>query len=229
MNSVHNSRRTAARILLLLACVSFLHSGISLYYSISDRSLLRQMASGVLFPDYESRQLVIGIISIVTGLLWVVIFGLWLYKANKSLREMGVQGLQYGPGWGIGGFLVPFLQFVRPAQVTQEIWKASDPDIGADDPTEWILNSASPLIGVWWGLVIVSKLIVRFFVRDVTVANALEINTYILAAQLFEALAAFAAIAVVLKVEDRLVRKEQAVAEREELRTGDDLFTVMST
>jgi len=234
MNNIYNSRRTVARVLLIFACISIIHSGISLYHSISERSLLVRVTSGERLgeeevADYQTRQSVIRIVSIVVSISWGVVFGFWLYKANKSVREMGVEELQYGPGWGIGGFFVPFLQLVRPAQMTQEIWKASNPDTNVADPTECMLNPASPLIGVWWGMVVISKLLWRFVSVDRVMVDALDSVGYAMVAEVLEILAALAAIAIVLKIEDRLVRKEQAVAEHESFQSGDELFTVMST
>lgn len=181
--------------------------------------------------EYTTRQSVVSIVSIVIGLSWGVVFGLWLYRANKSVREMGIDGLQYTPGWGIGGFFVPFLNLVRPVQVTQEIWKASDPDNKVDDPTEWMLSRGSVLIWLWWGMVVLSKIVWRLYDTEAKFDShdPLSVNIDAMIAESLEILAALAVIAIVLKTEERLVRKEQIVAENEHLLPGDEFFSVAST
>jgi hypothetical protein len=88
-------------------------------------------------------------IQIVTLLITAVCVLVWFYSAHKALRELGVEGLRYSPGWAVGGFLVPFLNLVRPYQVTQEIWKASNPR-RIDSPLAWKRGSGNPMVFSWW-------------------------------------------------------------------------------
>jgi len=80
----------------------------------------------------------------LTGLAFLA----WLYRLRVNLRALGVRKLDYARHWSVLGFLVPGLNFVRPYQVMEEVWRASEPSVL--DPFEW--RSATPprILTLWW-------------------------------------------------------------------------------
>lgn len=73
-------------------------------------------------------------------------FGMWIYRAAKNTRALGAAGLKYGPGWSVGSYFVPFVNFVVPFAAMREIWRASA------DPGNWQAAPGTPLLGWWWFL-----------------------------------------------------------------------------
>ena len=44
--------------------------------------------------------------------LTALAFVVWPYRAYENLRALGVLSLRWGTGWAVGGWFVPFLNFV---------------------------------------------------------------------------------------------------------------------
>ena len=82
----------------------------------------------------------------VTGFSFIM----WLYQARANLRAFGARRMDYGREWCILGFLIPGLNFVRPYQVTAEIWQASSPQ--NLDPFDWRTIAISRLVPAWWAV-----------------------------------------------------------------------------
>jgi protein TonB len=53
-----------------------------------------------------------------------VAFAAWLFSVLKILKAAGAR-LRFAPHWAITGFLVPFLNFVRPYQVVADAWRGA--------------------------------------------------------------------------------------------------------
>lgn len=85
-------------------------------------------------------------------------FSLWLYRAHRNLSAFGARGLRFTPGWAVGWLFVPIFWFFRPAQVMDEIWRASDPQWGRDADNSWRQRPGSLLVPMWWGLMILRGL-----------------------------------------------------------------------
>jgi hypothetical protein len=77
-----------------------------------------------------------------TGVLWII----WQFRHAKNAERLrGSLGL--GPGWAIGGWFIPFGNFVIPGLQLHQAAKASDPDLPAGRPgTE---GRSQPLVAVW--------------------------------------------------------------------------------
>ncbi len=73
-----------------------------------------------------------------------VIGGMWLYRAAQNVRALGAKGLVTSPGWAIGFFAVPVMNWFRPLLAMSEIWRASH------SPDGWRSRPMPPLLGYWW-------------------------------------------------------------------------------
>ncbi|MAY73705.1 MAG: hypothetical protein CMJ31_03095, partial [Phycisphaerae bacterium] len=58
----------------------------------------------------------------------IVLFLVWVAKANASARRLGAGGMKISTGWAVGWFLVPFVHLVMSVKVMSELRRASDPD-----------------------------------------------------------------------------------------------------
>lgn len=83
-----------------------------------------------------------------------VLFLFWIYCVHGNLPALGARHLRFTSGWAVGWFLIPFMNLIRPYQVVQEIWKASNPFY--TDDHSWKTTRSSPLIRWWWILFLMS-------------------------------------------------------------------------
>lgn len=76
-----------------------------------------------------------------------VVVIVWMHRIARNLRTLH-RGTTWGPGWTIGGWLLPPFLYVIPLLTLREMWKASDPEV----PTggEWRSQAASPIIIAWF-------------------------------------------------------------------------------
>lgn len=161
------SGRTRAMVLVALVGIGMVVDLAGVATGLSQVSLLSDMAAGRTVPpgDVEANDARIQLVAILTLLVLVatiVAFLMWFHRSHKNLSSFGVPGLDYSPGWAVGGFFVPFLNLIRPFQVMREIWKASDPEADPQIPHSWQYSSTSPLIAAWWGTWILSNILGNF-------------------------------------------------------------------
>jgi hypothetical protein len=101
----------------------------------------------------DARQGIIAIFQILCYVITAIVFGMWIYRANRNVRGFGAQGLEFTPGWAVGWYFIPFLNLIRPYQAMREIWQASS------NPHRWASESGSPLLNVWWVLWLTSNIL----------------------------------------------------------------------
>jgi hypothetical protein len=118
----------------------------------------------------DARQQVIGVLQVVLYLAAGVAFLAWFHRVHKNLTALGGRELKYTPGWAVAGFLVPFLNLVRPLQVMREVWHGSDPsglerDTGSSGPSLRNQLATPALVGWWWALFLISGFLGNLIMR----------------------------------------------------------------
>jgi len=147
-----------ARILALLVTTAF--SGLillSVVASIStwfECSMLQRAIDGAEITESEAlssdlRQGLIGLCQMGLYIATVVLFCIWLNRANKNARALGAQDMQFTPGWSVGYFFIPIVNVYRPYQAVTEVLRASDPDARPFSEKPW-QRSAAAITGWWW-------------------------------------------------------------------------------
>jgi hypothetical protein len=66
-------------------------------------------------------------VSLLLLLLTGIVFIVWLHRMVKTLHELQRGPLRFSPGWAIGAWFVPFLNLVRPKQIVDDSYRASNP------------------------------------------------------------------------------------------------------
>ncbi|MCW6009469.1 DUF4328 domain-containing protein [Micromonospora sp. CPCC 205371] len=61
----------------------------------------------------------------------------WLYRARRNLDKLGTAEGAMGPGWAIGGWFIPFANFVIPFRVTSAVARGSLPGSAWLTATLW--------------------------------------------------------------------------------------------
>jgi serine/threonine protein kinase len=98
---------------------------------------------------------------LVTAGLWLA----WFRRAYLNLPALGARRLRFRPWWAVGAWLLPVFSLFRPKQVLNDVWRASDPDLPADQADTWRRRPVAELLG-WWWLAFLASVLVRSITTD---------------------------------------------------------------
>jgi hypothetical protein len=112
----------------------------------------------LLFEIHSVAHPVVLGLQVLTYLLSALMFGIWVFRANKNARALGAEGMNFSAGGCIGWFFAPFLSFYKPSLAVREVYRASDPQSGADD---WRHVRVPAFVGWWWGMWLCALLLSR--------------------------------------------------------------------
>lgn len=77
-----------------------------------------------------------------------VVFLCWFSRAYANLSAMG-RFPAYSSGWAVGAWFVPFLNFIRPKQITEELWLDSG----------YPRQRSTALVTAWWTLWVLNRVV----------------------------------------------------------------------
>src|SRR4029077_19627077 len=103
----------------------------------------------------QSARLVAAIVQVLATLAFI----LWSSRAYRNLIRTGIRDVRFGPGWAVGGWLIPFFNFVRPKQIANDIWKGSV-SAGTVGTARWGEIALSGLLNWWWGIWILGAVMI---------------------------------------------------------------------
>lgn len=89
----------------------------------------------------------IAFVGILAGLISFILFLVWIYRSCKNLEAFNTQGVKYSPGWAVGSWFIPFINFVLPFLITMQLWQASDPDAST---VSWKKSKVGVVVYLWW-------------------------------------------------------------------------------
>jgi uncharacterized protein DUF4328 len=135
------------------------------------------------------------VLAVVTGIVWLV----WQHRSQSNLREAGIRGLAFTPGWAVGWWLIPIANLWKPFQATRELHKAS---AGGE---RWWEAPTPALLGWWWAGWIVFNVMdgvaSGFFAGDdVSIGSYMVGDRFSIAGDLLSTATAVLAIIVVREV-----------------------------
>ena len=167
-----------ARVLVFLIGLGLFLSLVGIVSSIAEYSLLGRIQSGEFVSDAQAnandaRQAVIGLAQFVLYLVTIVVWLVWFRRAYRNLISLRVGQLRFKPGWAVGAWFVPFLNLVRPFQITKDIWTASNPDPNTE-PGMWSYAKTPALLGWWWALWLISNFVDRIATRPALEATTID-------------------------------------------------------
>jgi hypothetical protein len=124
-----------------------LFSGVLQYQLLSDFKLGIYSSEALATAAAEAndrRQKVVGLLQVGVAITTIILFAMWIYRANFNARSLGAQDMKFTPGWSVGYYFIPFLNLWRPYQAMKEIWKASK------NPTSWEGEKRGAILPWWW-------------------------------------------------------------------------------
>ena len=111
--------------------------------------------------DLEDAHNVYEIVQLAVFFVIAVVFLVWFRRMHVNLRALGEPRTRHSDGWAVGSWFVPFLNFVRPKQIADDIWRRSDPERSRGAITPGAPHGPVPsLIHWWWGLYLGSGFLV---------------------------------------------------------------------
>ena len=97
-----------------------------------------------LMRDLSVTPVIYVIAYVVAGALFIT----WLSQLRRSDR-VAAEAMRYGPGWAIGGWLIPIVNFFRPYQVMTDVWRGmARPPVAHQASTQ---PPTPALVRWWWG------------------------------------------------------------------------------
>ena len=132
-------------------------------------------------PDWNVDELVAvsklmdttAIVQLVTYTIGAVIFIAWFHRAYGNLRALGVPKPRHDRGWAIGSWFVPLVNLVMPKQLTNDVWRAGDPELRPGDP-DWQARPVAAVVHWWWALWLVGGTVYRIAATLMTDADSIE-------------------------------------------------------
>jgi hypothetical protein len=101
----------------------------------------------------DARQLIVGIVQILTYVVSGVWILRWIYVACSNARGLAPDRMKFSPGWSVGWYFIPFLSLWKPYQAMKEIWRVSA------NPRNPNAEPDSGLLASWWFFFIAASLI----------------------------------------------------------------------
>jgi hypothetical protein len=124
---------------------------VALWSGWLEIELIERAAEGISDDEADAndqRQGLIGVAQFGMLIALIVLFCLWIPRANRNARALGATGMRFTPRWCVIWYVIPIMNLFRPYQAMKEIWKASVPN----EATPWQNREASGILPLWWTL-----------------------------------------------------------------------------
>lgn len=211
------SAHAIATVLVVAFFLVIVTDAIAAFIDVQRIDLLNRIISGGGYTLQEAEAsdsafAAVGIAQLIIFIVTAILFLIWIHRASKNLRPLGSQGQKYSPRWAVGGFFVPFANWVLPFLATKEIWKGSAPKPMSSQ--SWRSMRASLIVPAWWVLYTVSSILAnvigRMALRGGETATELLNESWVwLISDLVEIPAAILAILVVWGITSRQDEKNR--------------------
>ncbi|MFM7616230.1 MAG: DUF4328 domain-containing protein [Actinomycetes bacterium] len=76
----------------------------------------------------------------------LVVLVIWMYRSARNAVDLGRWDNNLGPGWTIGGWFVPIVNWFAPATLAQSLWRGAE----AVPPVRGAPRRRSVALGLWW-------------------------------------------------------------------------------
>jgi hypothetical protein len=199
---------TRASIVLKIFWALIVINIIAIAFSYYQYDLLGRYLDGEIISDdkMNMNDLRQGLVGLLQGLVYLVIiitFLSWFRRAYANLHRMGIDYLEHSEQQAIWGFIIPIINLYRPYKIMKEVWVETQDQIKKLDESFKVERSAD-LVGVWWGLFLLSNVVTNVALRIGFRADTLEQLQNASLAQMvsdfIDIPAAFAAIVVIRRV-----------------------------
>lgn len=203
--------RISTAVVVLLACAAA--ASLALVGALINRTTF---ASDVENGNFESTAAMVRDADAVDGaveaagvaltavlLACGIVFIIWEWRCAKNAELLAHGAPRFGPGWAIGGWLIPFANLVIPVLVMQDLWRSTSGAARTDGSSR--ARPGSALVGWWWAAFVPSAVLTRFRPGDVETIDELQrLDTMGIIGGVVAVVAAFLAIRLVRELTSRL-------------------------
>ncbi|MDG9706691.1 DUF4328 domain-containing protein [Streptomyces sp. DH10] len=146
----------AASVSLAIVALSDLlavFAGARIYLLIDEDqefAVAPQQGLDAAYSLYQTAGNIQGIVFLPCAVLFVA----WFFWTRRNTGLLAPDRFRRGPGWAIGGWLIPLANFWLPYRIAVDMWGAASPLPADGEPYRagiWPVN-------LWWGLLVSSSL-----------------------------------------------------------------------
>jgi hypothetical protein len=162
---------TLTRWLVILLWANVALAVIAAVSGVFEVKLLTDIQAGLTLAPGQAeandlRQQVIAVVHMIQLITLIVVFCIWIHRANYNARQLGAADMKFTPGWAIGWYFIPIMNLWKPYQAMKEIWKASA------NPTHWQDTPRGSILPLWWTFFLISN-----FLGNASLRLSLRANT----------------------------------------------------
>ena len=88
-----------------------------------------------------------------------VLLVIWLWRAYSNTRLFGAAPWRWGRGWAVGGWFIPFANFVIPKSLFNDTWRGADQRAQGNE--RWRKLPVAGIVTVWWVSFVVGHLLLQ--------------------------------------------------------------------
>ncbi len=152
MSGTYHPASASAKVAMLLLGLSCLVAMADLVLSLAILGILLDIEAGVAgglqgLDRLESAQTVTKALSRLALVAAAWPFLLWLYRASVNAIALGIDNLPTSPGFAVGYWFIPVLNYIMPPKIVGDLWRASA--VEAERET-WQDAEVPSWIIVWW-------------------------------------------------------------------------------
>lgn len=142
--SIGNVTDWLVRFNIVLIIITLISLAATIYLTFSTQ-----------YQSFLSIFAAIGVLSTIISFIEFIIRLFWYYRATKNIHSFGAQAV-ISPIMAVVWWFIPIFFFWKPYNVTQQIWKASNPEINLTESIEWTKSPSSKSIKQWWSLYLIA-------------------------------------------------------------------------
>jgi heme/copper-type cytochrome/quinol oxidase subunit 2 len=163
----------------------------------------------------DTLSFLVAVLQVAVSVAVIVVWLIWFHRARVNAERYG-NALRHGTGWAIGAWFVPVLNMVRPKAITDDIARASDPQL-LFAPKNPLGLPRPPLITVWWIAWLIDNAASRVYINGTRSDDPVK-QPGILKAEivvtLLDIVTVVLAILVVVLITNRQQRKNDLMAQQ---------------
>ena len=172
------SLRGLAIAMYILLAITGVLALVMIPVAINERKVVHDHAFGSVFSGVTAVRDANRAVGGVAGFLFMVslaiavLFMIWMWRAAKNVGLFGRSRQKFGPGFAIGGWVIPLANLVIPGMQMHDIWKGSGPPLRAGERAK-----GSALVVVWWIVFLFGRLFI-FLNSTPSRGTVYDLSTY---------------------------------------------------
>jgi hypothetical protein len=190
-----------------LAAMSLFLAVLGFSYALFHRDLYSPEESGSMSIVFQLMALFL-YLEPFARVVTIIVFLAWVFRAHKNLYALKVRGLEFTPGWAVGLWFIPFVNFVKPFQVMREIWHGSDPENEDNNKHTRSLKETPEILGFWWG-VLLASIFTGYIANVMAGSETREENTFYPAALVLSTLLRFGALMLIILIVREITGRQE--------------------